>query len=233
MVKYIGTADKVKSVTPNSSSNTFRQKRFAHVARIINGILAEKDTCHILDIGGTAGYWATYANGLQWTRLCITTVNVTYDDDTSHPDIAAMIGDGRDLGRLFEDQSFDLVHSNSVIEHVGKWNDMIAMSQEVRRVGRFYFVQAPYFWFPIEPHFRLPFFHWLPEPVRCQIVMRRAAGYFERQPDIGHAVSAVQSAVLPDRAQMQYLFPDATIIHEKWHGLTKSLMAIRGPMKID
>jgi hypothetical protein len=40
---------------------------------------------------------------MAWTgSLCIATVSVTYDDGTNHPEIAAMIGDGRDLGRSCE-----------------------------------------------------------------------------------------------------------------------------------
>jgi hypothetical protein len=72
----------------------------------------------------------------------------------------------------------------------------------------------------VEPHFRLPFFHWLP-PWRLRIVMSRACGYFEKQPDLGRATSAVQSAVLVDQQQMQFLFPDARIVSERVLGLTK------------
>ena len=118
-----------------------------------------------------------------------------------------MVGDARRLDQ-FADLSFDVVHSNSVIEHVGRWEDMAAMAGEVRRLAPRYFVQTPYFWFPIEPHAR---FHYstrsqvlaLPHPDETQ-----HCGFWQRQPDLGRAVSAIQSAKMIDKRQMQFLFPD-------------------------
>ncbi|MGD9925245.1 MAG: SAM-dependent methyltransferase, partial [Pseudorhodoplanes sp.] len=35
----------------------FRQKRFAHVRELIDGIIAAKGSCRILDVGGETVYW--------------------------------------------------------------------------------------------------------------------------------------------------------------------------------
>jgi len=210
---------------PNSIGNRFRVKRFRLFKPIVDQILADKGACSILDLGGTPAYWEQFGADLDWKRVKVCTLNVR-QSETAHPGITSMAGDARDVSS-FGDRSFDIVHSNSVIEHVGRWDDMAAMAKEVRRLAPRYFVQTPYFWFPIEPHARFPLFHWMPEPWRYRILMRRACGFWKQQPDVGEATRAIQSALLLDRRQMQFLFPDAQITAEKVLGLTKSLLAIR------
>jgi hypothetical protein len=122
---------------------------------------------------------------------------------------------------------YDIAFSNSVIEHVGMWSDMKAMAMEVRRVARRYLVQTPYYWFPIEPHARTPFLHWLPEPVAYRIVMNFKCGFWTKAQTVDDAVSTVQSARLLDRRQFQALFPDAELRLERFIGITKSLIAVR------
>ena len=103
---------------------------------------------------------------------------------------------------------------------------MCSMAKEVRRLAQRYFVQTPYYWFPIEPHARFLALHWMPEALRYRIVMKRTCGYWQRKDDLGEAMKTIQSAVLLDKRQMAYLFPEATIISEKFCGLTKSLIAV-------
>ena len=142
------------------------------------------------------------------------------------PDLFSVsIGDGCKLP--YPDQSFDLVHPNSVIEHVGRWPDMVAFAAECRRLAPRYYVQTPYFWFPFEPHFGMPFFHWLPEPLRVYLVAHFALGRFPRADSLSRAVEWVQSANLLGRRQFKYLFPDAIIQPERFAGMIKSLIAIK------
>lgn len=54
--------------------------------------------------------------------------------------------------KQFQDNEFDAVFSNSVIEHVGDYEAQRQMANEIMRVGKRYFVQTPNFYFPIEPH---------------------------------------------------------------------------------
>lgn len=77
-----------------------------------------------------------------------------------YPRIAYVQGDACALP--FPDASFDVVHSNAVIEHVGGHDRQEAFVREALRVGRRVFVTTPNRWFPIEVHTKLPLVHWLP-----------------------------------------------------------------------
>lgn len=77
-----------------------------------------------------------------------------------YPDVTFIQADGRDLP--FKDGSFDIVHSNAVIEHVGASSDQRRFVAELIRVAKAGFVTTPNRWFPIETHTRLPLLHWLP-----------------------------------------------------------------------
>ena len=80
-----------------------------------------------------------------------------------YPRIAYVQGDACALP--FPDGSFDVVHSNAVIEHVGGRDRQEALVREALRVGRRVFVTTPNRWFPIEVHTKLPLVHWLPASV--------------------------------------------------------------------
>ena len=210
---------------PYDPGNSFRARRFYLFKKITDGILLSRDTCKVLDIGGTVDYWRSFATQLDFQRVQVTVVNIERGNAALN-NIEFLPGDGRSLPNL-DDNSFDIVHSNSVIEHVGRWQDMCSMAKEVRRLAQRYFVQTPYYWFPIEPHARFFALHWMPEALRYRIVMKRTCGYWQRQEDLGEAMRTIQSAVLLDKRQMIYLFPEAKIISEKFCGLTKSLIAVR------
>ena len=212
-------------VTPYDPGNSFRVKRFSLFKKLTDSVLRIQDTCKVLDIGGTEEYWRSFATQLDLRRVQVTVVNIEGGNGALN-NIEFLPGDGRSLPNL-DDHSFDIVHSNSVIEHVGRWQDMCSMAKEVRRLAQRYFVQTPYYWFPIEPHARFLALHWMPEALRYSIVMKRTCGYWQRQDDLGEAMKTIQSAVLLDKRQIAYLFPEATIISEKFCGITKSLIAVR------
>ena len=215
----------VPSVHPYDTGNVYRMRRFQLLKKIIDDILASRPSCRIIDVGGLSAYWRTFGSELDWTRVKVVVVNLTKEAADSREIVTAQ-GDARDLHE-FADMSFDLVYSNSVIEHVGLWRDMQRMAGEVRRLAPRYFVQTPYFWFPIEPHARPPLLHWLPEPLKTRIVMWRSCGFWAKAANIGEATELVQSAFMLDKRQLQQLFPDARIVAETAFGLTKSIMAIK------
>jgi len=206
-------------------ANKFRQRRLRRLLTIVDDIVAAGKTCRVLDIGGWVDYWLFLEPLWRDRPIHITMVNLV-PVPVPNDRFASFTGDARDLGQL-DDLSFDLVHSNSVIEHVGLWRDQGRMAHEVRRLAPRYFVQTPNYWCPLEPHLRTPFIHWLPAPWQAAIVRRRACGYQPRAESYDEARSILDDARLLDVKAMATLFPDAVIESERFAGLTKSLIAIR------
>ncbi len=66
----------------------------------------------------------------------------------------------------FRDGEFDIVFSNSVIEHVGSAENQRAFAGEIARIGRSFWVQTPNQGFPVEQHLMVPFVHQLPKAWR-------------------------------------------------------------------
>jgi len=208
-----------------NGSRTFRRRRFRYFLDLVDQVLTSNPVCRILDIGGEPAYWAVVADMMGNRPYHVTLLNrEIYETDEAK--LTSVSGDARDLCQ-FADDSFDVVHSNSVIEHVGRWDDMAAMSREVRRLAPNYFVQTPYFWFPIEPHCSTALFHWLPESVRLSMLMRKPRGSWGQAKDVDTAMRQIHSSTLLDKRMLGMLFPDAMIVREKVLGLTKSLIAIR------
>jgi len=65
--------------------------------------------------------------------------------------------DGREM--KFQDQEFDFVFSNAVIEHVGDELDQKKFISEHARVGRYWVLTTPNRFFPIESHTQKIFVH--------------------------------------------------------------------------
>lgn len=68
----------------------------------------------------------------------------------------------------FADDSFDVVVSNHVLEHVGLGVNPTEQLEHLREVGRVLtkdghgYLATPNRWAPIEPHFSVPFLTWIP-----------------------------------------------------------------------
>lgn len=75
-----------------------------------------------------------------------------------YPDVPVQVYDGKIFP--FADQSFDVVWSNAVIEHVGAQDRQVLFLKEIARTGKAAFITTPNRWFPFEVHTRVPFLHW-------------------------------------------------------------------------
>lgn len=203
--------------------NRFRARRFRDFLALVDKIGVTGRPVHILDIGGTKSYWLALKDHWQDRNFDITLVNrdvADEDDGIFHQ------RDGNACGLPYADDSFDVVHSNSVIEHVGHWPEMSRMAAEIGRLAPHYYVQTPNFWFPLEPHYRSLFFHWLPESIRANRLVGKQRG-FRTAPDFDRAMRDIQTVVLLTGRQMRALFPDGELKRELVGPFTKSLIMMR------
>ncbi|WP_448585556.1 methyltransferase domain-containing protein [Thermaurantiacus sp.] len=213
----------------------FRRRRDAGLRAMIVRLAKTKGSgpFRILDLGGRFDYWERVGlDFLEEQDVTVLCVNHSVEEMNANrfvsPRLSATVGNACDM-RDHADGSFDLVHSNSVIEHVGRFADMLAFARETRRLAPAYYVQTPYAGFPIDPHWpRMPFFHWLPWWWRAKILRRFKIGWGRPTGDIAHAMRDLESAVLLDRSQFRYLFPDARHRFEWFLFLPKSMIAERG-----
>jgi len=198
-------------------SRHFRQRRMERFMR-------EMKVCpetRVLDIGGTPDNWDLIS---VRPRLVLLNTPRAKAELTRAAEWVA--GDGRQLP--FADQSFDLVFSNSVIEHVGDHASQERFAREVARVGRSYWVQTSNRWFPVEQHLLTPFLHWLPKGWQRAIAPRFTvwAALVPVTPDrrrfyIQHYLKDVNLLTGND---MRRLFPGGRLLRERFWGVTKSLI---------
>ncbi len=211
----------------NSLVSVLRAKRIEPFLKMIENLHRKNGKVRILDVGGTLQYWSIVPQKfLERYSVSIFIANISENDSfINNEQFFSIIADGCDLG-IFDNNSFDIVHSNSVLEHVGDWQRKVNFAHEIRRIAKNYFVQTPNYWFPIEPHCRMPFFHWFPKPFRVFLIMHFNLGYWERAKDVDKAIRTVESARLVTKMMLQWLFPDSQINTERFLILPKSYIAI-------
>lgn len=216
----------IRGLADNSDARSLATRMRRRRFQLFLSLLARLEgQVEVLDIGGTQQFW-DFMLGDDAPDIRVTLLNIEHQRVSSKRFISAA-GDARSMPQ-FANNSFDVVFSNSVIEHVGNYSDQRRTADEVRRVGRRYFVQTPNKRFPLEPHFLFPFFQYLPLSARAWLVNKFDVGWYRRIPNPTAARAEVESIQLLTRKQFAALFPEARIHEEKFGGLTKSFVAIGG-----
>ncbi len=169
---------------------------------------------------GVPQYWLN----VPPMQVNITTINRYLPEAV--PGIETLIGDGCHLP--FEDQSFDIVFSNSVIEHVGSWENQKLFAKEILRVGKKVWVQTPARECPIEPHYLAPFVHYMSPRWQKRWLRHLTPWGWMEKPDQNAVDQMVETTRLLTRREMEELFPRCQIIEEKLLGfLPKSHVVLR------
>ena len=205
----------------DSFATQMRRRRFQFFVDLLDTL---PRPIAILDVGGTANFWQRMGFVEQDARITLLNIDPTPLPSTH---FRAVIGDATDM-REFRDQAFDVVFSNSVIEHVGDFEQQRRMASEIQRVGRRYFLQTPNYYFPLEPHFLFPGFQWLPRDARVGLIQRFNLGWVKKIPDRTEAQHRIDTTRLLRKSELKTLFPRANWYEEKFLGLTKSFVVYDG-----
>jgi Methyltransferase domain len=132
----------------------------------------------------------------------------------SFPGVQAVVFDGCALP--FADKSFDIVYSNAVLEHLPGSEFVERFAAEVQRVGRGWFVTTPNFWYPVDPHYHLPFVQLLPETAQRSLVRRLGKTPYDH-------------LRLLTKGQLRKLFPIGAVIGCRVTFYPETLIAYRAP----
>ncbi|HEB89437.1 MAG TPA: class I SAM-dependent methyltransferase [Deltaproteobacteria bacterium] len=205
-----------------SIAHRMRSRRFEYFRALVDPL---PRPIRMLDVGGTEDFWERMGF-LEADEAEITILNLEAPPARS-PHVRTLDGNACHMP-MFEDDSFDVVFSNSVIEHVGGIEEQRAMANEIRRIGRRYFVQTPNRFFPIEPHFMFPFFQFLPRGLQVWLLMHLDLTFGGRLESVEAAEATAASVELLSERAFMDLFPGADLYREKVLGLTKSFIAHAG-----
>ena len=177
------------------------------------------DKMRVLDLGGTAKHWETS----PFRPKSVVVVNL--QAESSGLDwIAAVQGDACKPPAPVHDTQFDLVYSNSLIEHLGGHARRCEFASVVHALAPHHWVQTPYRYFPIEPHWLFPGLQFLPQGARAWAIRRWPLS--PAWPDRAQALRDVLEVELLSQTEMNYYFPHSDIVKERVLGLTKSIVAV-------
>ncbi len=225
-------ADNTRS---NSVSNKFRRKRFKFFLEFIKDI---ERPVKILDLGGTVNFWSQleYADSDEFD---ITIVNIEEDPLLFPPllnhagtsfikrelknEIKFIKADAADLSR-FKSNDFDIIFSNSLIEHIGSYAEQKKFAEEIMRTGKKYFIQTPNYYFPFEPHFLFPCFQFFPQTIQIFLLTNFKMGWFQKCSSANEAKLLLNSINLLKKKTLIRFFTNGKLYKEKILFFTKSFI---------
>ncbi len=193
----------------------FRTRRMRRFAKTF--VLQPSDT--VLDVGGTADNWKLIPE-----QPSLVLLNLYVPRASARGRAMWVRADGTYLP--FKDGVFDIVYSNSVIEHLQTFENQRRFATECQRVGQSYYVQTPNYWFFIEPHYLTPFIHWLPAAIQGRLLRYGTLWGLMTCPTQAQCASILHELRLLKEQEVRELFPQAELWYERFIGLTKSFMAV-------
>lgn len=175
----------------------------------------------VLDLGGTVTHW------MHHDARPASVVVLNIDDQQTDLDWVTVVhGDACDPPAAVTRERFDLVYSNSVIEHVGGHARRFQFAEVAQERASAHWIQTPYRYFPIEPHWIFPGLQFLPTAARARLAPLWPLA--PAHPTGRQAVGDVLEIELLSKTEFSFYFPESVIVKETFAGLTKSLIATAG-----
>lgn len=172
----------------------------------------------ICDLGGSRHFWEE--SGLPLGNIVI--LNISHGETHAYAEayrgLRVILYDGDHIPAA--DCEYDLLICNSVIEHV-RPEKRVALCAEMRRVAKRVYLQTPAFEFPIEPHFVLPFIHWLPRRLG-ELCAYISPWYLLGLPTRALLQEYFRSTHLLKCTEVEILFPGTKVEMERFCKLRKS-----------
>ncbi len=206
---------------PNSLGAKFRARRLQDFEALFFSVFEKNERLRILDVGGTDYFWKD-SQILTLPNVEITLLNL-HEEKSSHSSVKGVIGDATDM-KEYPDNHFDLVFSNSVIEHLYDLKGQTRMAKEVQRVGKKFFIQTPNKYFPIEAHYALPFAQFMPKSWVHFLLTKTKLSRLEKW-DEKAAQQYLDEIKLLSKDELKNLFPGSKVYEENFLGMTKSFAA--------
>jgi hypothetical protein len=154
----------------NRISYAKRKEMFQKLSNLLNF----ENLQQVLDVGATADKSHSESNFFEQFFPAKNKITAFSNQDakfleTEYPGLRFIQGNG--LNMPFESNSFDLVFSSAVIEHVGSFENQCKFFSECLRVSKKYvFLTTPNRFYPMEFHTYLPLIHWLPKKMHRKIL---------------------------------------------------------------
>jgi hypothetical protein len=187
----------------------------------------------IIDLGGSGDMWRRWgvveADGLRIVLANTHRLDPTHRDEAPPGDfVTSIVADVRHFAPA-DFAAYDLVFSNSMLEHLPSREDQARLAQRIAASGKPYFIQVPNKRCIVDPHFPHPlaaFFALWPRAMQVQVLQWHRLGARSRAYSREEALLRVGSYHPLARGELAALFPQARIVTEWNLGLPMSLVAI-------
>ena len=180
----------------------------------------------VVDLGGTVEAWMR----APVRPRHVTVLNLTEPGESPVDWITPVVGDACDAASVLQRETsnscFDIVFSNAVLEHVGGHAQRMRFAAAVHDLAPRHWVQTPYRYFPIEPHWLFPGMQLLPVSARARVAQVWPLAH-SPSASFEDARDSVLWTELVSITEMRGYFPGSRLVRERVAGLTKSIIAVR------